>query len=121
MNRVERDARLLCEARYLAGNQKLGREIDAAEMQRYVDLSWDDVRFTTRAEDMAAAGLTFAKIEPSEETVDEMAVELRALAFDTRPVSLASVLRFALGDDALVKEALRIIARAAYRAAVGEG
>lgn len=78
MTEIERAARLLCEARYRAGNQKMGRAIDAAEMQRYVDLSWDDVRFTTRAEDMAAAGLTLAPLEPSEEVVDAMAVAILA-------------------------------------------
>jgi hypothetical protein len=70
---------------------------------------------------LAAAGLTIAPIEPSEERIEEIAGSLRSLLLFDR--SLASVLRAGPRDQTaegqFVKSALRDIARAAYRAGIG--
>lgn len=116
MDDIERTARLLCEA-------------DAADPDA-VSVIWSSRRsgYLTnlevqmrRAEKLAVAGLTIRPLEPYDATVDEMARGL-GMTVIIGDASLASILERGLNDRSvdrrLVRDTLRAIARAAYRAAV---
>ena len=70
MNEIERNAWLLCRARHLWRLQRAGQEQTEEQIQAYVDVSWQDVVHSNMSWSLAATGLTFAPIEPDDETVE---------------------------------------------------
>jgi hypothetical protein len=68
-DRIERNARLLCEAWFRWMHPKASPE----SLAKYVEANWEDSRFKDRSTALHVAGLTLARIEPDEATVERVA------------------------------------------------